>query len=113
MCHERKVKTSGRCKTCRAERCIECGSKFQVFVRTTTVTKFRKKQWEHSVYEHRALVKTRTFERLCVNPDCPKHWDPAKLPPSWLPVIEKKVAPKKTLDEAFKEIELALHGTSD
>jgi hypothetical protein len=48
--------------------------------------KFRKKQWEHSLYEHRALVKTRTFEKLCVNPDCPKHWDPKKLPPSWIPV---------------------------
>jgi hypothetical protein len=49
------------------------------------------------------IVKTRTFEKLCVNPDCPKHWDPKKLPPWWLPVPKSKPKPeKKTFDEAIK-----------
>jgi hypothetical protein len=41
-------------------------------------------------YDHRTIVKTRTFEKLCVNPAFPKRWDPAKLPPWRLPGSEGK-----------------------
>jgi hypothetical protein len=105
MCRKRKVKQIGRCKTCMQTKCIECGSELAVFVRTITAVKFRKKQWELYLYEHKALVKTRTFERLCVNPSCPRRWDPSKLPPSWLPVPKEKVAPtKKSLEEALAQV---------
>lgn len=105
MCRSRSVKQISRCKTCREERCIERGHDLQVFVRTIRAVKFRKKQWEHILYEHKSIVKTRTFEKLCVNPYCPKHWDPAKLPPDWILVDKPKVQEKKTFDEVIKELE--------
>ena len=88
MCHERKVKQLGRCKHCQLTRCIECGSVLAVFVRMLETVKFRKKQWQIAVYEHYALVKTRTFERLCINPECSSTLIPPKCPPpgsGWKP----------------------------
>jgi hypothetical protein len=108
MCHSRKVRFFSRCKTCRESRCIECGSVLVIFVRTLHAVKFRKRQWKHELYEHHTLIKTRTFERLCVNPECPRHWNPDRLPPDWIPVPVKKVAVKKTFDEAVAEIEQAV-----
>lgn len=105
MCRSRKVKQLSRCKLCQETRCIECGSELAVFVRTIHAVKFRKKQWENTLYEHRALVKTRTFEHLCINSACPKHWDPKKLPPSWIPIDKVKAEPKKTIDEAIASVE--------
>jgi len=106
MCRSWNVKQTSRCKTCRDERCIECGHDLQVFIRTIDATKFRKKQWEHVLYDHRTIVKTRTFEKLCVNPACPKHWEPKTLPPWWLPVPKAKAkALTMALDDAIAEVE--------
>jgi hypothetical protein len=109
MCLTRKVKQYGRCKTCKEERCIACGGELTVFVRTLHAVKFRKRQWKHEIYEHETLIKTRTFEKLCLNPDCPKHWDATKLPPDWIPVQKAKLElPKKTFDEAVNELEQSI-----
>lgn len=109
MCKARKTKQIGRCKVCKETRCIECSATLAVFVRMIQTIKFRKKQWKQEIYEHLAYVKTRTYERLCVNPNCPKHWDVAKLPPNWQridrPIAEKK---KRTFDEVLQEIEAAI-----
>jgi hypothetical protein len=105
MCHTRKKQVRRPVQNCRETGCIECGAELQIFVRTIQTVKFRRKQWANSVYEHEALVKTRTFERLCVNPECPKHWDPAKLPPDWLPALKPKVEEKKTFDDVVDALE--------
>jgi hypothetical protein len=78
------------------------------FVRTLHAVKFRKRQWKQELYEHHTMIKTRTFERLCVNPGCQKGHDPQKLASEWIPVPMKKVEAKKTFDEAVAEIEQAV-----
>lgn len=71
--------------------------------------KFRKRQWKIELYEHLAYIKTRTYERLCVNPDCPKRWDVSKLPPNWQRVtIIPKVEKKKSFDQVIDELEQSL-----
>src|SRR5690242_14406679 len=106
MCRTNKVKSMGRCKTYRDTRCIECGEKLQRFVRTLETIKIRKKQWEHRLYEHPALVKTRTFQSVCVNPECRKRLDPQKLLRSWTPVKAKvEVEKEKTFDEVTAALE--------
>jgi hypothetical protein len=79
-----------------------------IFVRTLHSVKFRKRQGKHEIYEHETTVKTRTFERVCVNPLCSKSHDPARIASEWLPVPMKKVEVKKTFDEAVAEIERAV-----
>jgi hypothetical protein len=104
MCHNRKVKQLGRCKTCRETRCIECAGELALFVRMIHVKKLRKKQWEHQVYEHETDTKTKTFERLCINPECPKFFDIQKLGPQWQQIAQPK-AEAKSFDDAIDQLE--------
>lgn len=108
MCRQRKTKGLGRCKSCQLDRCIACGQELAVFVRMIQTIKFRKRQWKLEIYEHLAYVKTRTYERLCVNPDCSRHWDASKLPPNWQRITLPKVELKKTFDQAIEEIERSI-----
>jgi hypothetical protein len=106
MCNTRKVKQLGRCKICQATRCISCGEALAQFVRMIETTKFRKKQWENKLYDHQTLIKTHTYETICVNPNCPKHFDPAKLKENWQEVKPKPVLEKpKSFEEAMAEVE--------
>src|SRR5258707_7692135 len=106
MCRKRKVKSIGRCKTCRETRCIECGQDLAVFVGPLHAVNLRKKQWEHSLYERRALVKTRTFEASMREPGMPEALGSEEAPPSWLPVPKAKAPPKKeSFDDAITKVE--------
>lgn len=108
MCHKRSVKQLGRCKSCMETRCLGCGAVLTILVRTVQTIKFRKKQWEHTLYEHKTHVKTRTYDRICVNPACSQRRDPAKLGPFWIEV-PAKVEPK-SFDSAVEELEQELAG---
>lgn len=112
MCHTGNVKQRGRCMTCADTRCLTCGGKLRVFVRMIGTVKFRKKQWKNTLYDHAVLVKTHNFQRICVNPICPKHWDAGKLPPNWQEVKQKPVLEKKTFEQATAELEQQTHEQS-
>lgn len=106
MCRERKVKQLGRCKTCMESRCLTCGQELTILVRTVNTVKFRKKQWEHSLYEHSVLIKTRTFDKVCTNPDCTWYRNPENLLTAWIVAPAPKVeAKKKSLDQVLAEVE--------
>lgn len=105
MCHTANVKRLGRCNACYATRCLYCGGQLATFVRMLDTVKFRKKQWENTLYEHAVSIKTHTFESVCVNPACLKYTNPAKLAPDWQEVKRPVLKKKKSFDEAVAELE--------